>query len=98
MNPERLMKVLLAPHVTEKSTNAADEANQVVFKVAADATKGEIRAAVEMLFEVNVEGVQVVNVKGKTKRTRTGLGRRKNWKKAYVRLKEGQDINFIGAE
>ncbi len=98
MNPERLMNVLLAPHVTEKSTNAADEANQVVFKVAPDATKAEIRAAVEMLFEVNVEGVQVVNVKGKTKRTRTGLGRRKNWKKAYVRLKEGQDINFIGAE
>ncbi len=98
MNPERLMNVLLAPHVTEKSTIAADEANQVVFKVAPDATKAEIRAAVEMLFEVNVEGVQVVNVKGKTKRTRTGLGRRKNWKKAYVRLKEGQDINFIGAE
>ena len=98
MNPERLMNVLLAPHVTEKSTNAADEANQVVFKVAPDATKAEIRAAVEILFEVNVEGVQVVNVKGKTKRTRTGLGRRKNWKKAYVRLKEGQDINFIGAE
>ncbi len=98
MNPERLMNVLLAPHVTEKSTIAADRDNQVVFKVAPDATKAEIRAAVEMLFEVNVEGVQVVNVKGKTKRTQTGLGKRKNWKKAYVRLKEGQDINFIGAE
>ncbi len=98
MNPERLMNVLLAPHVTEKSTIAADEGNQVVFRVAPDATKAEIRAAVEMLFEVNVEGVQVVNVKGKTKRTQTGLGRRKDWKKAYVRLQEGQDINFIGAE
>ncbi len=98
MNPERLMNVLLAPHVTEKSTNAAEQANQVVFQVAPDATKAEIRAAVEMLFDVNVEGVQVVNVKGKTKRTQTGLGRRKNWKKAYVRLQAGQDINFAGAE
>lgn len=98
MNQERLMNVLLGPHVSEKSTNAAEAANQIVFKVGTDASKDEIKKAVELLFEVNVVSVQVSNVKGKTKRTRTGVGRRKNWKKAYIRLQEGQDINFIGAE
>ena len=98
MNQERLMNVLLAPHVSEKSTTAAEKGNQIVFKVAGDATKQEIKAAVELLFEVNVENVQVANVKGKTKRTQRGMGRRSDWKKAYIRLKEGQDINFIGAE
>lgn len=98
MNQERLMNVLLAPHVSEKSTTAAEKGNQIVFKVANDATKQEIKAAVELLFEVNVENVQVANVKGKTKRTQRGMGRRSDWKKAYIRLKEGQDINFIGAE
>ncbi len=98
MNQERLMNVILEPHVSEKSTICADKMNQVVFKVATDANKTEIKQAVELLFEVNVESVQVTNVKGKTKRTQTGMGRRKNWKKAYIRLKEGQDINFIGAE
>lgn len=98
MSQERLMNVLLDPHVTEKSSSAAEQANQVVFKVVPDATKQEIKQAVELLFDVNVEGVQVTNVKGKTKRTRTGMGRRKNWKKAYVRLREGQDINFLGTE
>ena len=98
MNQERLMNVLLAPHVSEKSTTAAEKGNQIVFKVASDATKQEIKAAVELLFEVNVENVQVANVKGKTKRTQRGMGRRSDWKKAYIRLKEGQDINFIGAE
>ena len=67
-------------------------------KVVNTATKKEIKAAVEMLFEVNVENVQVANVKGKTKRTQNGVGRRNDWKKAYIRLQEGQDINFIGAE
>jgi large subunit ribosomal protein L23 len=98
MNQERLMNVLLEPHVSEKSTVAAEKANQVVFKVSTDASKSEIKQAVELLFEVNVESVQVTNVKGKTKRTQNGIGRRKNWKKAYIRLQEGQDINFIGAE
>jgi len=98
MSQERLMKVLLGPHVSEKSSVVADKHNQVVFKVTTDATKKEIKQAVELLFEVNVESVQVTNVKGKTKRTNSGMGRRKDWKKAYIRLQAGQDINFIGAE
>ena len=98
MNQERLMNILVSPHVSEKTTVAAENANQIVFKVVPSATKKEIKAAIEMLFEVNVENVQVANVKGKTKRTLNGVGRRNNWKKAYIRLKEGQDINFIGAE
>jgi len=98
MNQERLMKVLLAPHVSEKSTNVAEQANQVVFKVVPDASKDEIKLAVEKMFEVTVEAVQVVNVKGKNKRNRFGSGKRKDWKKAYVSLKPGDDINFIGNE
>ena len=98
MNQERLMNILVSPHVSEKTTVAAENANQIVFKVAGNATKKEIKAAVEMLFEVNVENVQVANVKGKTKRTQNGVGRRNNWNKAKIRLQEGQDINFIGAE
>jgi len=98
MNQERLMKVLLEPHVSEKSTNVAEQANQVVFKVSADATKDEIKQAVEKMFEVSVDGVQVVNVKGKVKRSRFGVGKRKDWKKAYVSLKAGHDINFLGTE
>lgn len=98
MNQERLMKVLLGPHVSEKSTHAAETANQVVFKVVPDATKKEIKQAVEMLFSVNVEDVQVSNVKGKVKSMQKTLGRRKNWKKAYVRLQAGQDINFMGTD
>ena len=98
MNQERLMNVLLEPHVSEKSTIAADKARQVVFKVTPDATKTEIKQAVELLFEVKVDSVQVTNVKGKTKRTQMGVGHRKDWKKAYIRLEEGQDINLVGAE
>lgn len=98
MNQERLLKVLLEPHISEKSTNVAEQANQVVFKVVPDATKAEIKKAVELLFEVSVEGVQVVNNKGKVKRTSAGRGKRKDWKKAYVRLKAGDDINFLGTE
>ena len=94
MSKERLLKVLLAPLISEKSVNAADNGNQFAFKVATDATKPEIKAAVEMLFEVNVEKVQVLNVKGKTKRFGQRMGKRPDWKKAYVRLAEGQDINF----
>jgi len=98
MNQERLMNVLLGPHVSEKSSIVADKHNQVVFKVMPDASKAEIKRAVEMMFEVTVVGVQVSNVKGKTKRSSGGMGRRKNWKKAYVRLMEGQDISFAGTE
>lgn len=98
MSQERLMNVLLEPHISEKSSVVADQNNQVVFKVAVDANKDEIKKAVELMFEVAVDSVQVMNMKGKTKRSANGMGRRKNWKKAYVSLKEGQDINFIGAE
>jgi large subunit ribosomal protein L23 len=94
MSKERLLKILMAPLVSEKSVNAAETGNQFAFKVAKDATKPEIKAAVEMLFEVNVEKVQVLNVKGKTKRFGQRMGKRADWKKAYVRLAEGQDINF----
>lgn len=98
MNAERIFKVLLAPHVSEKATLVADAANQVVFRVANDATKREIKAAVEKLFSVQVEDVRVANVKGKTRRTRLGVGRRSDWKKAYVRLAQGQEIDFAVAE
>ena len=98
MNHERLMKVLLAPHVSEKTTRAAEEDNQVAFRVLPDANKLEIRKAVETLFNVDVVNVQTVYVKGKKKRFGVQHGRRKDWKKAYVRLAEGQDIDFVGAE
>lgn len=98
MKQERLYKVLLGPVISEKAAGLADMANQVVFKVTTDACKAEIKAAVEKLFSVSVEQVQVVNVKGKTKRTRNGLGQRNDWKKAYVRLSEGSDINFEAAD
>lgn len=98
MNLERLYKVVLGPVVSEKTAIVADESNQVVFKVLSDANKAEIKAAVEKLFSVNVEGVRVLNVKGKTKRTRFGVGRRSDWKKAYVRLAEGQEIDFATGE
>ncbi len=96
MNQERVYKVLLAPHVSEKGTMLAEKANQVVFRVMRDATKSEIKAAVEKVFDVQVESVQVANVKGKSKRFGAVTGRRNHWKKAYVTLKEGQDINFLG--
>lgn len=95
---ERLMQVIIGPHVSEKSTVLADSANQVVFKVRRDATKAEIRKAVEMLFEVSVVGVSTVLIKGKAKRFGALQGKRSDWKKAYVRLAEGQDIDFLDAE
>jgi len=98
MKQERLMKVLLGPLVSEKSANAADSSNQVVFKVVTDATKPEIKAAVKLMFEVDVESVQTSNVTGKSKRSQGKLGKRKDWKKAYVRVKAGQDITFAGGE
>jgi len=94
----RLMQVILAPVVSEKSTFLADRNNQYVFRVAADATKTEIKAAIELMFsrkdKLEVTSVQVVNVHGKGKRFGSRAGRRHNWKKAYVRLKAGQEINF----
>jgi len=98
MNQERLLDVLKSPHVSEKSTLVAERDNQVVFKVAVDATKLEIKKAVESLFEVDVESVQILNVKGKTKQQGAHTGRRVNWKKAYVSLKAGQEIDFLGTE
>ena len=95
MNQERLMQVLLAPQISEKATYVADKHEQVIFRVATDATKPEIKAAVELLFKVDVESVQVANVKGKVKRFKGATGRRKGWKKAYVSLKPGQEINFV---
>ncbi len=97
MNQERLLKVLLGPVISEKAATAG-EANQVVFNVVGDATKLEIKAAVEKLFDTKVEDVRTLNTKGKTKRTRFGLGKRSDTKKAYVRLAEGQDIDFAVAE
>jgi len=93
-NPERLHVVLLAPVISEKSTQVAEMHEQVIFKVARDATKPEIKAAVELLFKVQVENVRVVNVKGKQKRFGRFTGRRDHAKKAYVSLKPGQEINF----
>lgn len=98
MNQERIMKVLLGPHVTEKAAIAGEASNQYVFQVAKDATKPEIKQAVEMLFEVEVDAVRVSNMKGKIKRFGQQMGRRKDWKKAYVRVKEGQTIDFMGGE
>jgi large subunit ribosomal protein L23 len=96
MNQERLLKVIVAPHISEKSTVAADKAGQFIFKVAIDATKREIKSAVEQLFEVEVADVKTMNVRGKMKYTRTP-GKRPNWKKAIVCLKPGQDIDFASA-
>ena len=97
MNVERLHQIFRRPIVSEKSTNAADSGQQVVFEVLTDATKNEIKTAVESLFEVSVEGVQVINVRGKIKRFGKTPGKRTNWKKAYVRLAEGDDIDFLGS-
>lgn len=92
---ERLLKVLKAPHVSEKATNNAEQSNTIVFKVAKDANKVEIANAVENLFEVKVDSVRTVLVKGKTKRHGAKTGRRSDWKKAYVTLQEGQNLDFL---
>jgi large subunit ribosomal protein L23 len=96
MNEERLMKVLVAPLISEKSSIAAELNNQYVFKVTTDATKPEIKAAVEMLFNVKVDAVKVANMKGKTKRFGQKMGRRNDWKKAYISLQAGQEIDLLG--
>ncbi len=97
-NTERLMLVLLAPQVSEKSTFVGERNNQYVFRVTTDATKPEIKAAVELMFKKKVQSVQVLNVKGKEKRSGRALGRRRNWKKAYVSLMPGEEITYQGAE
>ncbi|KAF1047324.1 50S ribosomal protein L23 [Herbaspirillum sp. LeCh32-8] len=91
---ERLMKVLLAPVISEKATFVAEKNEQVVFLVAKDATKLEVKAAVELLFKVEVEAVQVANRQGKQKRSKNGMGRRNHTRRAFVSLKPGQEINF----
>lgn len=98
MNSERIFTVLLGPHISEKAAIGAEDANRVAFKVAIDATKLEIKKAVEKLFKVKVHKVQVLNVKGKTKRNRYGLTSKQNWKKAYVRLEQGHEIDFSIAD
>lgn len=97
MNQERIMQVLLAPHISEKTAVLADSDRQHVFKVLPTATKIEIKQAVESLFNVKVDQVRVLNVKGKTKRFGQRNGKRSDWRKAYVKLAEGQDIDFAGA-
>ena len=98
LREERLLTVLLGPHISEKSHLVAESGNQVVFKVRTDATKAEIKAAVEKLFEVSVDGVTVINQAGKLKRRGRGFGRRASFKKAYVSLAAGSEIDFLGAE
>ncbi len=97
-NQERLMQVLVAPQISEKATYVADKNEQVIFIVAPDATKPEIKAAVELLFKVQVDSVQVSNQKGKKKRHGRFMGKRKDVRKAYVCLKPGQEINFVAGE
>jgi len=95
---DRLLQIILAPQITEKATTIADQHQQIAFKVRTDATKPEIKAAVEMMFKVEVEKVAVINVKGKTKRAGRTMGKRSDWKKAYVSLKPGQEIDFAAGE
>ena len=95
MNQARLYSIILGPHISEKATIMAETRNQVAFKVINDATKTEVKEAVEKLFKVSVTGLQILNVKGKTKRTaRGGIRKKSNWKKAYVQLAQGQEIDF----
>ncbi len=98
MSKERLYKVLLAPRLTEKSSRVSESSNQYVFKVTPDSNKAEIKDAVEHLFKVNVESVRIVNVKGKNKSFKLRAGKRSDWKKAYVRVQDGQVIDVLGGE
>jgi len=98
MNQERIFQVLMGPHASEKAAIVAEVSNQYVFKVAVDATKLEIKKAVEQLFDVRVREVNTLRVKGKVKRNRFGLSTKSTWKKAYVKLEQGQDIDFAVAD
>jgi large subunit ribosomal protein L23 len=97
MNTERMYKILLGAHISEKATVIADASNQFTFKVAKDASRPEIKTAVEAIYGVTVENVTVMNVKGKVKRTMRGMSKKPSWKKAYVRVSEGQEIDFTEA-
>ena len=96
MNRERLMTVLIQPHVSEKAANVTEKANQYVFRVRDDASKAEVKMAVELMFEVKVEGVNLLNKPGKTRRFKNVAGKRNGYKKAYVSLQTGQSIDFTG--
>lgn len=96
INSERIHQIILAPVVSEKSTRVAEKQNQAVFKVALDADKSEIKQAIEALFNVKITGIQTLVVKGKAKRFGRFEGKRSDWKKAYVSLAEGQEIDFLG--
>jgi large subunit ribosomal protein L23 len=98
MSKDRLYQVLLSPRVTEKTTLVGEKSNQYVFHVVPDAKKSEVKGAVELLFDVSVEAVRIINVKGKAKAYRMRPGKRSDWKKAYVRVQEGQVIDFLGGE
>ncbi|MEZ7818833.1 MAG: 50S ribosomal protein L23 [Pseudomonadales bacterium] len=98
MNQERIFTVLREPHISEKVSVLGDLANQYAFKVSVDATKAEIREAIETIFKVSVKNVSTVNVKGKTKKTARGMSRKKNWKKAYVTVAQGQELDYMVAE
>jgi len=98
MNQERIFQVLTGPHTSEKAAIVADMSNQYVFKVAVDASKAEIRKSVEQLFKVKVSDVNTLRVKGKVKRNKHGFSTKSTWKKAYVRLEQGQDIDFAVAD
>lgn len=93
---DKALQSVLAPQITEKATMVADKFNQVVFKVTADATKAEIKSAIETMFKVEVSAVNLLNMNGKIKRAGRAFGKRADWKKAYVSLKPGQEINFTG--
>ncbi len=95
MNQERRLRIIIGPHLSEKTSRISEQNNQVTFKVIPDASKPEVKEAVEKLFNVQVRDVQILNVKGKTKRTARGKIRsRSDWKKAYVRLEQGQEIDL----
>lgn len=96
MNQERVYQIIRRPHISEKTAGIADTSRQITFEVLKTATKPEIKQAVEQLFKVEVEEVKTVVMKGKTKRFGRTLGQRSDWKKAYVKLKQGHDIDFIG--
>ena len=95
-NTDKSLQTVLAPQITEKATMIADKNNQIAFKVTKDATKLGVKMAIETMFKVEVNSVNILNINGKPKRSRTGRGKRKDWKKAYVCLKPGQEINFTG--
>ena len=94
---DKALQSVLSPHVTEKATMVADKLNQVIFKVRKNATKVQVKEAIEVMFKVDVKAVNLINVKGKTKKaSRNSMGKRADWKKAYVSVKAGQEINFTG--